>query len=147
MQFVMSGMGMPHPEDIALIRFQSGEGHLLEGVHDFLFLFLADFLIRMPRQNAGGEFPSPLYAVDKRAGHGGIAAQHMGRGCVSPRIIRAYKIAAGLVAFPGAMRKDFHQHGSASGSSSVEAHDANSIMRCSMPASAVNTSTASAARL
>ena len=48
MQLVMPGMGMPHPENIALIRFQTGEGHPLESVHDFLFLCLADLLIRMP---------------------------------------------------------------------------------------------------
>ena len=147
MQLVMPGMGMPHPEDIALIRFQTGEGHALKGVHDFLFLCLADLLIRMPRQSARGEFPSPLNAVDKRAGHGGIAAQHLRRGCVSPRIIRAYKIAAGLVAFSRAVRKNLHQHGSASESFSAEAHDANPAIRRSMPASAANTSTASAARL
>ena len=147
MQFVMSGMGMPHPKDIALIRFQSSEGHLLEGVHDFLFLFLADLLIWVPRQNAGGEFPSPLYAVDKRTSHGRIAAQYLRGACVSSRIIRAHKIAAGLVAFSCTMRKDLHQHGSASGSPSAEAQDTNSVMRRSMPASAVTTSTASAVRL
>ena len=49
---MMPGMGMPYPENITLIRFQPGEGHTLKGVHDFLFLFLADFLIWMPRQNA-----------------------------------------------------------------------------------------------
>ena len=48
MQLVMPGMGMPYPEDIALIRFQPGESHALKGVHDFLFLLLADFLIRVP---------------------------------------------------------------------------------------------------
>ena len=32
MQLVMPGVRMPHPKDIALIRFQPGEGHLLEGV-------------------------------------------------------------------------------------------------------------------
>ena len=147
MQLVMPGMGMPHPEDIALIRFQTGEGHAFKGVHDFLFLCLADLFLRVPRQSAGSEFPSPLYAVDQRAGHGGIAAQHLGRGCVSPRIIRAYKIAAGLVAFSCAVRKDLHQHGSASGSSSVEAQGTNPVMRRSILASAANTSTASAARL
>ena len=147
MQLVMPGMGMPYPEDIALIRFQPGESHAFKGVHDFLFLFFAYLLIRVPCQNAGGEFPSPLYAVDKRTGHGRVAAQHLRRGCVSPRIVRAYKIAAGLVAFSCTMRKDLHQHGSASGSSSAEAQDTNSVMRRSMPASVANTSTASAARL
>ena len=49
MQLVMPGMGMPYPEDIALIRFQPGECHALKGVHDFLFLFLAHFFIRVPR--------------------------------------------------------------------------------------------------
>ena len=48
MQLAMPGMGMPHPEDIALIRVQTGEGHPLESVHDFLFLCLADLLIRVP---------------------------------------------------------------------------------------------------
>ena len=48
MQLVMPGMGMPHPEDMALIRFQPGEGHALECVHDFLFLILAHSVIRVP---------------------------------------------------------------------------------------------------
>ena len=48
MQLVMPGVRMPHPKDIALIRFQPGEGHLLEGVHDFLFLLFAHLIIRVP---------------------------------------------------------------------------------------------------
>ena len=56
MQFMVSGMGMPYPQNISLVRFQSGEGHAFKGVHDFLFLCLADLLIRVPRQNTGSEF-------------------------------------------------------------------------------------------
>ena len=48
MQLMVSGMGMPYPQNISLVRFQSGEGHALKGVHDFLFLCLADLLIRVP---------------------------------------------------------------------------------------------------
>ena len=48
MQLVMPGMRMPHPEDIALIRFQPGEGHPLESVHNFLFLFFAHLVVWMP---------------------------------------------------------------------------------------------------
>ena len=46
MQLVMPGMRMPHPEDIALI--QPGEGHPLESVHNFLFLFFAHLVVWMP---------------------------------------------------------------------------------------------------
>jgi len=46
---MMPCMGMPYPEDIALIRFQPGESHALKGVHDFLFLLFAYLFLRVPR--------------------------------------------------------------------------------------------------
>ncbi len=97
MQLMMPRMGMTNPENIALIFFKPGKGHMFKSVHHGIFLLLADAVIRMPCQYAGREFPSPLYAVDKRTGHGRIAAQYLRGACVSSRIIRAHKIAAGLV--------------------------------------------------
>ena len=48
MQLMVPGMGMPHPEDIALVGFQPGEGHALKCVHDFFFLLFAHLIIRVP---------------------------------------------------------------------------------------------------
>lgn len=54
MQFMMPGMVMADPEDIVLVRFQTGESELLEAVHDGLFNFRGDGLTWSEGQHAGG---------------------------------------------------------------------------------------------
>ncbi len=47
-QFVVSGVNMPHPEDIALIRLQSGKSQSLKIVHDALLLLRRYGIVGMP---------------------------------------------------------------------------------------------------
>ena len=51
MEFVMPGVAVPHPEDIALIRLQPGKGYGLKIVHDPFFLFRRHLVVGMPGQN------------------------------------------------------------------------------------------------
>ena len=48
MQFVMSGMAVPYPEDVVLIRSQAGEGDGLEVVHHLAFFFWSNEVFRSP---------------------------------------------------------------------------------------------------
>jgi hypothetical protein len=48
MEFMVSGMTVAHPEDIALIRLQPGKGHCLKVIHDTIFLLRRHLVVRMP---------------------------------------------------------------------------------------------------
>lgn len=56
-QLVVPGMNVPHPENVALIRLQSGKGQGLEVVHDALLLLRRHRVVGMPRKRPGGETP------------------------------------------------------------------------------------------
>ena len=47
-QFMVVCVGMPHPQDIVLIRLQAREGDLFKVVHDSLFLFRRHRIVRVP---------------------------------------------------------------------------------------------------
>lgn len=47
-QFVVPGVNVPHPKDIALIRLQSGKGQGLKIVHDALLLLRCHRVVGMP---------------------------------------------------------------------------------------------------
>ena len=47
-QFVVSGMGMAHPQNIELVWLQPGKGHFFKVIHDALFLLRCHLVIRMP---------------------------------------------------------------------------------------------------
>lgn len=64
MQFMMPGVGMPYPQNIALIRLHPGEGNRLEIIHDLYFLLWRNRILRPPRADARSEFPFAVNAVD-----------------------------------------------------------------------------------
>jgi hypothetical protein len=74
MQFMMPGVAVPYPEDIALIRLQTGKDDFFKIIHNAIFLLRRHLVVRVPGKNAGRKFPLPVYAVDKVAGHVWIAA-------------------------------------------------------------------------
>jgi hypothetical protein len=52
MQFMMPGVTVPNPEDIALIRLQTGKGDFFKIVHNAIFLLRCHFVVRVPGKNA-----------------------------------------------------------------------------------------------
>lgn len=60
MQFRMTCVSVPYPENIPLIFLQSGEGHSLETVHDFSLLLWRDDIVGMPGKDASRELPCRL---------------------------------------------------------------------------------------
>ncbi len=76
-QLVVPGMNVPHPENVALIRLQSGKGQGFEIVHDALFLLRRHLVVRVPRKCPGGETPFGVQRVDERARNLRVAAQHI----------------------------------------------------------------------
>lgn len=107
----MPGMVMPHPEDIALVRLQTGKGHGLEVVHDARFLLGRHDFVRMPGKNPGRELPFGVQGVDQVSGQLMIAAQHLGRMFVPARVVRPHQIARRPIPGPLAVREDLHVHG------------------------------------
>lgn len=110
MQFMVVGMTVAHPKDIALVRLHAGEGHLFKIVHHPSLLLRRHDIIRVPGQNSGREFPFGVQAVDEGAGQLNLAAQHFRGACVSPRIIRPNQIVGRPLAVALAMRENFHIH-------------------------------------
>ena len=114
MQFVVSRVAVPYPQNIALIRLQARERHLFKAVHDAPFLFRRHPVVGMPGKYPGGEFPLGIQRVYQGTGSFHIPAQDFRRQLVAARIIRAHKVVRG--GFPGAwattlaVRKDFHIH-------------------------------------
>ena len=76
-QFVVPGVNVPHPEDIALTRLQPGKGQSFKVVHDALLLLRRHRVVGVPRQSPGGETPFGVQRVDERARHLRVAAQHI----------------------------------------------------------------------
>lgn len=76
-QFVVPGVNVPHPEDIALIRLQPGKGQGFKIVHDALLLFWRHGIVGVPRKCPGGETPCGVQRVNERACHLRVAAQHI----------------------------------------------------------------------
>lgn len=109
-QFVMPGMAVPNPEDMALIRIQPGKGHPLEVVHDALFLLRRDGIGGMPGQNPGGETPFATQRINQLTGQAHISAQDFRRTAVAARIVPPDKVLRGGGTVPLAVRKNFHQH-------------------------------------
>ncbi len=109
-QLMVIGVYVPHPENIALVRLQTGKGHALEIVHKPLFLLRRHRVVRMPGKHPGGEFPLGVQGVDKGAGLFRVAAQHFRRALVASGVIRAYKVAGRPFARALAVREDFHVH-------------------------------------
>lgn len=110
MQLVVSGMAVPHPEDIALIRIQSGKGHSLKIIHDALFLLWGDDVGGMPRQDPGGETPCVVQRINQVAGHIHIAAQNFRRIAVTARIVGVDEILRGCKTSSSSVGEDLHQH-------------------------------------
>jgi hypothetical protein len=73
-QFMMPGMVVPYPKNIALIRLQPGKGDGFKVVHDAFFLFRRYRVVRMPGENASSELPFSIYGVDEVTGRVRIAA-------------------------------------------------------------------------
>ncbi len=78
-KFVMSGVPMPHPEYVPLIRIESGECYALKGIHNIALLRFVHLVIGMPCKHAGGEFPAPFDAVDEFGCELGVASKHFRR--------------------------------------------------------------------
>ena len=109
-QFMVARVGVPHPQDIALIRLQPREGHFFKIVHHPLFLFRRHRIVRVPGKHPGGELPFGVQRVDEVAGGFRIPAQHFRRQFIPARIIRADKVMRGAVTATLAMRENFHVH-------------------------------------
>ncbi|GHV49900.1 hypothetical protein FACS1894168_0310 [Deltaproteobacteria bacterium] len=52
MQLVVSGVAVPYPENIALIRLQPGKGQSFKVVHNLFFLLRRHLVVRVPGQYA-----------------------------------------------------------------------------------------------
>mgnify|MGYP004654968161 CR=1 FL=1 len=109
-QFVVSGMAVPNPENIPLIRLQPGKSHPFKIIHDVLFLLWRDGIIRVPGQYPGGKLPFGIQRIDQLTGHFHVSAQNCRRTAVAARIVRPDKILRGGGSIPLPVRKDFHQH-------------------------------------
>lgn len=138
-QFMVPGVAVPHPEDVALIRLQPREGQPLEVIHDALLLLRRHRVVRMPGQHSGGEPPSRVQRVDESAGGGYVATQNIRRMFLTTRIITPDKVARGCVAAAPSVRKDLHQHAPSPAPDGTELR--NKCSSFSMPASAKTTST------
>lgn len=68
MQLVMSGMGMPDPENVVLIGFKPGERDLLKAIHELLLHFRRDLLLWGERQHTRSVFVPEIERVDEVAG-------------------------------------------------------------------------------
>lgn len=68
MHFMVPGVTVPYPQDIALVRLQARKGHLFKIVHDAPFLFRRYRVVRVPGKHPGGEAPFGVQRVDKGAG-------------------------------------------------------------------------------
>lgn len=111
MEFMVPGMVVPHPKDIALIRLQAGKGHGLEVVHDARFLLGRHDFVRMPGKDSGRELPFGVQGVDQLSGQLRITAQYFRRMFVPVRVVRPHKIARRPIPSPLAVREDLHVHG------------------------------------
>ena len=107
----MSGMVVPHPKNIALIRLQAGKGHGLEVVHDARFLLGRYDFVRMPGKDPGRELPFGVQRVDQVSGQLMIAAQHLGRMLVPVRVVLTHQVARRPIPGPLPVREDLHVHG------------------------------------
>lgn len=79
MQFMVARVRMPNPQDIALIRLHTCEGHFFKIVHNPLFLLRRHRIVRVPRKHPGGELPFGVQRVDEVAGGFHIPAQDFRR--------------------------------------------------------------------
>lgn len=149
-QFVVPGVNVPHPKDIALIRLQPGKGQGLKIVHDALLLLRRHRVVGVPRQRPGGETPLGFQRVDERPRHLWVAAQHIRQVGNASGIVLAHKVVGGAFARTLAVREDFHVHGAASrlaasGLAGAASADVTSARKaCSRLTRAVSTSRASA---
>lgn len=116
MQLMVPRVGVPHPQDIALIRLQPREGHFFKIVHNPLLLLRRHRIIRVPGKHPGGELPFGVQRVDEVAGGFHIPAQDFRRQLVPARIIWTDKIMRGAVAAALAVREHFHVHDESSDS-------------------------------
>lgn len=78
-QLMVSGVGVPHPQNVALIRLQAREGHFFKIVHHPLFLFRRHRVVRVPGKHPGGELPFGVQRVDKVTGGFHFPAQDFWR--------------------------------------------------------------------
>ena len=116
MQFRVTCVSVPYPENIPLIFLQSGEGHGFKTVHDFSLLIRRDDIVRMPGKNASRELPCRVQRVDELPGKGDIPSQNLRRTFLSAGVIHPHKIMRGRVASTFSVRKYLHVHGSFSSS-------------------------------
>lgn len=110
MEFVMLCMGMPHPENVILIRLKRSKGHRLKRLHQFFFHLRCDFFARRPREHSGCELPFTVLGVDQLFCGFRISAQNFRGIFFAPRVIHAKEVIHGPTspAFP--MREHFHVH-------------------------------------
>ena len=113
-QFMVPGVAVSYPQNIALVSVQSGEGHGFKIVHDPLFLLRRHHIIGMPREHPSGETPFGLQGVDERARCFHITAQHLRWMLHTPRVIHTHKVArwgiAGICRVAASVGKNLHIH-------------------------------------
>ena len=114
MKFMMSGVIVPHPKNVALIRLKSGKSQGFKVVHNPLFLLRRYGVGRMPGKHPSGELPFSFNGINEVAGNIRITAQHLRRRFFPAGIVESHKVAGGHIAIPLAVRKDFHVHASTS---------------------------------
>lgn len=104
-------MAVTYPKDIALIRLQAREGHLLKLVHDALFLLRCHLVVQVPGKNASREFPFCVQRVDKGMCGVHIPVQHFRRLLITAWIVLPNKVMRGAISPALAMQENFHIHG------------------------------------
>lgn len=85
MQLMMAGMGMADPEDIVLVRFQTGEGEPLEAIHDGPFHLRGNGFTRSEGQHARGVAVLEGQRINEAAGLVRIAPEDDGRTVLTAR--------------------------------------------------------------
>lgn len=103
---------VPDPETIVLVRFEAGEGHALEFIHDLFLIGGAWVVFARKRDHATRIAPLPIDAVDQLARLIGIAAQDLGR-LMFPAF-GARHVIDRTGSITAAMREELDQHGPAS---------------------------------
>ena len=76
MDFMVARVLVAHPQNVVLVRLQTGERHGLESIHDVLLLLGRDDFTRGEAQHPRLVLVLEAQAVDEALSRGGIASQH-----------------------------------------------------------------------
>lgn len=76
-KFYPALMAVSYPENVVLIGFETGEGKVLEGIHDFRLLSLIGSIVSRETDHSGTIGPLMRAAIDQRLRAGRVTTQHV----------------------------------------------------------------------